>query len=127
MLKEYDKAKIYYTKALQLGKDEDSKHNLQLIALLKKRRSAPLGIAHPKSQNSDTSKSESSQSSKKETRNEDQPSSGSGSGGESKKKMGKNQKEQKRLMLDETQEPQPLSSKVYELINKGYIHETQPW
>jgi len=127
MLKEYDKAKIYYTKALQLGKDEDSKHNLQLIALLKKRRSAPLGIAHPKSQNSDTSKSESSQSSKKETRNEDQPSSGSGSGGESKKKMGKNQKEPKRLMLDETQEPQPLSSKVYEIINKGYIHETQPW
>jgi Ca-activated chloride channel family protein len=127
MLKEYDKAKIYYTKALQLGRDEDSKYNLQLIALFKKRRSAPLGIAHPKSQNADTRKSELSQGRKEETRNEDHPSSGSGSGGESKKKSEKSEKKKHRLMLDETQKPQPLSSKVYELINKGYIRETQPW
>ncbi|MCD6212555.1 MAG: VWA domain-containing protein [Sulfurovum sp.] len=128
MLEEYDKAKIYYTKALQLGKDEDSRHNLQLVALLKKKKDAEFGIAHPKSQSSDSSKSESSESDKEEARDEDQPSSGSGSGGENKTDEKANKKEEKKqLILDENQEQQPLSSKVYELINKGYIRETQPW
>jgi len=128
MMGEYDKAKIYYTKALQLGADEDSKYNLQLVALLKKKKDAELGIAHPKSQSSDSSKSESTESDNEETREEDQPSSGSGSGGESKADEKENKKdEKKRLMPDEKAEQQPLSSKVYELINKGYIRETQPW
>jgi len=128
MLKEYDKAKIYYTKALQLGKDDDSRHNLQLVALLKKKKDAALGIAHPKSQNSDSSKSESGENDKDEARDEDQPSSGSGSGGENKTDEKANKKEEKKqLNSDEDQEQQPLSSKVYELINKGYIRETQPW
>jgi len=124
MMKEYHKAKIYYAKALQLGEDKESKHNLNLVALLKKKKDAGLGIAHPKSQSSDSSKSESTESDKDETRDEDQPSSGSGSGGESKTE---DKEDNKRLILDENQEQQPLSSKVYELINKGYIRETQPW
>ena len=127
MMEDYDKAKIYYTKALQLGADEESRHNLQLVVLLKKKKEAQLGIAHPKSQSSDSSKSESGESDKEETRNEDQPSSGSGSGGENKTYEKQSKKEKKRLILDESQEQQPLSSKVYELINKGYIRETQPW
>jgi Ca-activated chloride channel family protein len=131
MLEEYDKAKIYYTKALQLGADDDSRHNLQLVAFLKKKKEAELGISHPKSQSSESSKSESGESDKEEARNEDQPSSGSGSGGESKtdEKANKqdDKEEKKKLILDESQEQQPLSSKVYELINKGYIRETQPW
>ncbi len=126
MLEDYDKAKIYYTKALQLGEDEDSRHNLQLVALLKKKESQ-LGIAHPKSQSSDSSKSESGESAKEEARDEDQPSSGSGSEGENKTDEKDAKEEKKRLILDENQEQQPLSSKVYELINKGYIRETQPW
>ena len=124
MLEAYDKAKIYYTKTLQLGEDEDALHNLSLIALLSDKKSAELGIAHPKSQSSNSSKSESQDSKKDETRSEDQPSSGSGGGGES--KSSKDQKESK-LLYDGKQEQQPLSSKVYELINKGYIHEKQPW
>ena len=127
MLEEYDKAKIYYTKALQLGEDEDSRHNLQLVALLKKKKEAELGIAHPKSQSSASSKSESGESDKETARDEDQPSSGSGSGGENKTDEKESKEEEKRLILDEKQEQQPLSSKVYELINKGYIRETQPW
>jgi len=50
-----------------------------------------------------------------------------GSGGESKTDEKQSKEEKKRLILDESQEQQPLSSKVYELINKGYIRETQPW
>jgi Ca-activated chloride channel family protein len=131
MMEEYDKAKIYYTKALQLGADEESKYNLQLVALLKKKKNTQLGLAHPKSQSSDSSQSEYTESDDKETREKEQPSSDSGSGGENKTDTKENKKddkdEKKRLIADEEVEQQPLSSKVYELINKGYIRETQPW
>ena len=128
LLQEYDKAKIYYTKALQLGVDTESLHNLKVVALLKNKEDAQLGIAHPKSQNSDASKSEKAPSEDKEERqrDEDQPSSGSGSGGESQKEKLQKQ-EKKKLKMDSSEEQQPLGSKVYELINKGYIRETQPW
>ena len=122
----YEKAKIYYTKALQLGDDEDARANLKLIALLEDKKSAGLGIAHPKSQNSGSSKSGEQKESEKQSRDEDQPSSGSGSGGENSKS--KNEQEKRKQLLDDSRrEQQPLSSKVYELINKGYIHEKQPW
>ena len=127
-LYKYTKARSYYGKVLQLGDDADTKANLSLIALLENRHNAQLGMAHPKSQNSETSKSESQKEDKgdKETRNEDQPSSGSGSGGEAQKKK-QSPQEKKRLIMDKHAKPQPLSSKVYELINKGYIHEQKPW
>ena len=124
----YDKAKIYYTKTLQLGEDKDALFNLKLIALLKDKKDASLGMAHPKSQNAEASKSESQEdeSDSDKTREEDQASSGSGSGGESKKK--KQEKEEKsKLTSDINAKPQPLGSKVYDLINKGYIRETHPW
>ena len=125
-MKAYDKAKIYYTKALQLQPDEDAQFNLALIALKHDKKEASLGIAHPKSQSADSSKSESQEKQKENEREEDQPSSGSGGGGESTSK--EKQKESK-LRSDERQDetPHPLGSKVYELINKGYICETQPW
>ena len=128
LLKEYDKAKMYYTKALQLGEDADALHNLGLVVLLEEKAKAGLGISHPKSQNSDAGKSKSQEQSEeeKEQRDEDQPSSGSGSGGESKQEKS-HKEEKKRLKMDPSAEVQPLSSKVYELINEGYIRETHPW
>ena len=120
----YEKAKMYYTKALQLGEDKDARANLELVALLADKKSAELGIAHPKSQSSDSSKSEDQEGKEGESRDEDQPSSGSGDGGE---KSNSKEQEKSKLILDSKQEKQPLSSKVYELINKGYIHEKQPW
>ncbi|PHS37576.1 MAG: VWA domain-containing protein [Sulfurovum sp.] len=129
LLESYDKAKIYYTKTLQLGADADAEHNLGLVALLSDKKSASLGIAHPKSQDSSSSKSENQEKDKKETRSEDDPSSGSGGGGESQtnEKQTKEKQEKKQLVSDEREEQHPLSSKVYELINKGYIREKQPW
>jgi len=102
---------------------------------LEEKRRSDLGIAHPKSQNTDAGKNKSQEpkepqkpsKSEKETRDEDQPSSGSGSGGESKQEKA-HKDEKKRLKMDPSaEEVQPLSSKVYELINKGYIRETHPW
>ena len=126
-LKAYDKAKIYYTKTLQLGPDKDASHNLSQIALLSNKKEASLGIAHPKSQSADSSKSLLQEKKEKNERKEDTPSSGSGGAGKSSTK-----EKQKKYSLhqdnkDTPKELHPLSSKVYELINKGYIHETQPW
>jgi Ca-activated chloride channel family protein len=130
-LEAYDKAKTYYTKTLQLGEDKDATFNLNLIALLSDKKDASLGIAHPKSQSSDASKAESEQSDKEDTRDEDQPSSGSGGAGteQNKESDNKEDEEQKTLTSDADADAkqQPLGSKVYDLINKGYIRETHPW
>ncbi len=123
-LEAYDKAKTYYTKTLQLGEERDALFNLKLIMLLSDKKDASLGIAHPKSQGSNTSKLKTQENDKEKTREEDQPSSGSGAGGESKSKE---KQEQAKLISDGNTEQQPLGSKVYDLINKGYIRETQPW
>jgi len=125
----YDKAVIYYTKALQLGKDPDATHNLVLVMQQKQKKNALLGIAHPKSQNNQSSNSDAQENNKEENkkRKEDHPNSGSGSGGQHTQNHNKKKEGKKHLKPDEKAAPLPLSSKVYELINKGYIRETQPW
>jgi len=127
-LQAYDKAKIYYTKTLQLGKEDDAMYNLARIALLHDKKEATLGIAHPKSQGANAAKSAQEEAKEKKTKDkEDQPSSGSGGGGEQSKQKSKESEKKVTLMQDKNQKKQPLGSKTYELINKGYIHETQPW
>ncbi|MCF6243909.1 MAG: VWA domain-containing protein [Sulfurovum sp.] len=123
-LHKYTKAKIYYIKALQLGFDKDALHNLKLCVSLKDKKSSALGIAHPKSQSPHSTKSESAHKKADEKREEDQPSSSSGMG---EKERTKETEKQSKLISYEAPQKQPLSSKVYELINKGYIYETQPW
>jgi Ca-activated chloride channel family protein len=122
-LSQYKDAKIYYAKVLQLGRDEDATFNLKLIALLSDKPDAQMGIAHPKSQNGSSSKSEKKKSQNPQ-RDEDKPSSGgSGEGERNREKKDKKHK----LKSNHQEERQPLSSKVYELINEGYIYEKQPW
>ncbi|RLA66865.1 MAG: VWA domain-containing protein [Epsilonproteobacteria bacterium] len=122
-LKSYSKAKSYYAKVLVLGEDEDAKYNLSLIILLGDKEASGLGIAHPKSQNASSSQSETQEENAK-SKSEDTPSSGSGGSGEAQHK----EKQKKDKLLDDgSTKQQPLGSKVYELINKGYIREKQPW
>jgi Ca-activated chloride channel family protein len=118
----YTKARLYYTKALQLGLDEDARHNLQIVALLEDRKNAKLGKGRPKSQDTSSSKSESQD--EQPSRKKESGSSGSGSATQSKSTK---QEESKQLQESGSKQRHPLSSKVYELINKGYIRETQPW
>jgi len=131
-LKEYKKAQIFYTKALQLGYDEDSLYNLTIVIFKENEKESSLGIANPKSQSSDSSKSEHQEDLEKSKENQPSSASGSSNSG-SQGKESKDKKEQKRqLRLDpnyrqKKEEKQPLSSKLYELINKGYIYETKPW
>ena len=124
-LKEYDKAKSYYIKSLQLGEDRDSIYNLRLLERLKQKSKAPFGRSNPKSQSSGSSKNKSKHKESKPSREEDDSSSGSGLGEESKKE--KSTQKKTKLITNEDVSEQPISSKVYELINKGYIYETKPW
>ncbi len=119
----YKNAKKYYAKVLQLGRDEDAEYNLKLIALLSNKRDNGLGISHPKSQNSASTQSEKS-TNKKSKSDEDKPSSGSSGNGKNSKEK---KREKNRLKSNNKEEKHPLSSKVYELINEGYIYEEQPW
>ncbi len=126
----YAKARMYYTKALQLGEDADTLHNLQAVALLEEQKKKSLGMARPKSQGAQSKAKQSSDENDnaKKPKAQEQSGAGSGSGGEQQHKK-RTQNEKKQLLMDEEQKPQklPLSSKVYELINKGYIRETKPW
>jgi len=89
------------------------------------RKAQKLGMAHPQSQNNHAAKSLTESSNNKKKKKESQSSTGSGSGGETQSK--KHKKNAKLHLQEDHTQPHPLSSKVYELINKGYIHETQPW
>jgi Ca-activated chloride channel family protein len=129
-LKDYDKAKRYYIYALQLGEDSQSLYNLKKIIFKENREKSKLGIANPQSQTSQSSKSdESDKSLDKEKENQQSSASGSSTAGKESNKKTQKEREKKRLILDPTdkKEVHPLSSKVYELINKGYIYETKPW
>jgi len=125
-LKAYDKAKMYYTKALQLGPDSDTLHNLKLVVLLQQSNKTAKGRSLPKPQGKNPSAA--AQISEKDPQSEKkQESSGSGSGGENSRQTKEQAKKKQQLLMDNKPQKQPLGSKVYELINKGYIRETQPW
>ena len=131
-LKNYKKAKENYTKALQLGYDEDSYHNLGIVIFKENKEKSSLGIANPKSQSSDSSKSENQEDLEESKENQPSSASGSSNSGSQGNEQKDKKEESRQLRLDPNQEQekeqqQPLSSKLYELINKGYIYETKPW
>ena len=100
-LKKYNRAKIYYQKALSIGYDEDSFYNLCLIYKLKLKQTKDLSKSLPK------------QSSKKQTQ------------ASQKKQKAKNKKQKKQQKR--TNPKYKLGYKAYELINKGYTDEKSPW
>ena len=123
----YDKAKVYYTKALQLGEDADALHNLKVVTFAAAQKKQA-GRTLPRSEGAQSKgASEEMTASKKEEG--DSQNSGAGSGGGGEKRAKASAKEEKRLLLPDkkNETKQPLGSKVYELINKGYIREKQPW
>jgi len=124
----YDKARIYYTKTLQLGKDKDAEANLALVVFLKTKKEKTQSLPRPKAQDDKQPKGAKKQTSqKKKQKKKDGSSGGNGDGGM--EQSSKKSKEYREGKLDTSKKEQkhPLSSKVYELINKGYIRETKPW
>ncbi len=125
--KAYDKAIKHYSKVLQLGEDEDSRYNLKLIALKKSEAANSLNFARPQSQGDQGGKSPDQAEEKDESAQEQQSSGNSGGGGGSNKTKSGSKKKLLYSSKEEAKQEQPLSSRVYDLINKGYIHEKTPW
>ena len=128
----YDKAKIYYTKALQLGSDSDAEANLALIVFLKSRKEKMRTLPKPGSEGKgNPKKGDTQQSDRRKKQPEKGSNGGSGGGSGNMTKKIPHPKRHKPTVakadLSKPKERHPLSSKVYELINKGYVHETKPW
>jgi len=102
MLGNYNDAKKFYVKSLQLKDDKDARYNLKQIIFLQNKKIKDNG--------------KTIQSSK-------QNNSNNGNFKESKKN--KNKKNLNKVQ-DEKQ-LYKIGSKTYELINKGYIYENKPW
>ena len=122
----WDKAKEYYVQALQLGKDEDAMHNLEFVLKQKKRHGFKLsaynasGAKRTKDSNAKNSKTEEK---KKGSSSKSESNSGAGgAGSKSKNAVVKVVKKQ-----ENSNSKRVMSSKAYDLINKGYIQETKPW
>ena len=128
LLESYKKAKRYYIYSLQLGEDNDTKYNLKLI-IFKKEKQKLQGISKPQSQ-SDSNAPQKNKEDKDKSNNkpkDESQSDSNGGGGKTKNQS----KPQTKKVIKDSQKPKkpkhPLSSKVYDLINKGYINETKPW
>jgi len=126
----YDKAKMYYTKALQLGRDKDAEANLALVVFLKSKEENTPSLPRPKSQENHASKGAKKSETDEKKKRESNNGGGGGNGGmEQNAKKNKKSKKDTEGKLESSKQKQkhPLSSKVYELINKGYVRETKPW
>ena len=118
-LKYYDKAKNYYIKALQLQDSNETMHNLKVVIHLKNKYDAKMGATNPTGGMSKSSGDKEESKKKEGSEESNEKSSG---GGDSKSD---------KIKLDSKTTPssntKPISSKAYELINKGYIYEKKPW
>ena len=123
----FKSAKAYYIKALQIGFDEDAIINLQKVLFLKKQKKKRIEAKANKkvkagSQSGSSDQKLESKSKKALSKNQSKMGKGSGTS-----KSTKLTQINKNRSVCESIKRHPLSSKVYEMINKGYINEEKPW
>lgn len=128
-LKQYDRAKEFYINALALEVDKDALFNLNLIRELKTQKEPPKPGAQKNPQNKKKSEQKKQQDKKQQNKssqsssNRESQESTDGSGGEKKKtKAGSVKKES-----SHKQNNYKIGYKAYEIINKGYADEKEPW
>ncbi len=125
----YKEAQRHYIEALRLGAGEDAWHNLSLV-LFKRDKAAPRGKTAP----SDARNAPAKQSAATDDTDTQSGKRSGGRGGGMTGNGGDTRTKPQASDVTKTPErqnghatPHPLGSKVYELINKGYIRETKPW
>ena len=119
----YNRAKEYYIKALSFGEDNDTLYNLNIVMFLKEKYKSKVGFTNPNSpQASNTSKDNTETKDKPNTKDDKVGSSG-GSGS----KVSKNSTVKVVKSDNKSSSKRQMSSKAYDLINRGYIRETKPW
>lgn len=121
----YEKAKNYYVKALQLGEDNDTLHNLELVIFFKDRDSSKVGFTNPNSAQASNNTTELEETEEEKPSSRKDEKSGSSGGGGSKKNKNSTVKVVK--STEASKSKREMSSKAYDLINEGYIREQKPW
>ena len=119
----YKSAADYYAKALALGEDNDTLANLKTVIFLEeKRRNKVQAKANRKVAAASRSGGAGERKQSGSSKSSQNRMQGSGSESASKTtRIGKQSGAQKAAKRH------PMSSRVYEMINKGYVHETRPW
>lgn len=127
-LGKFDKAKIYYRYTLILHEDKDALYNLHLIRELKTTSNPQTHSQKSSSQQKDKSEEKQNKSNSKKNKgasssNRNSQQSTNGAGGEKKKnKTGSIIKKKNKKNNN-----YKMSYKAYEIINKGYADEKEPW
>jgi Ca-activated chloride channel family protein len=136
-LQKYERAKIYYQKALALGYDKEAYANLLLVYNIKEKKDIsdmlPPTEVKKETQASKKSEAKKDDSKKKKEKNNNsqssdskaaneaiQSSDGSASSKGKEKKKGKNSDTINKAKYQ-------IAYKAYELMNEGYTNETHPW
>ncbi|WP_456391000.1 vWA domain-containing protein [Hydrogenimonas sp.] len=120
----YKSARDYYLKALQIKEDPDAKHNLKMVLFLIEKRKKIQAKANREVKAA--SSSGSSEQTKKSGAKKSNAKSGSkGGAGSYSASKATNMRRQKNSTASTKRHP--LGSKVYEMINKGYVNEEKPW
>jgi len=120
-----EKAKNYYVKALQLGEDEDTLHNLKVVLFRAKKEASKVGYTNPSQAEKSNGSNENEEVDKKVSSSKKEEAQG-GSGGSGSKKS-KNSTVKVVKSDNKGGSKRVLSSKAYDLINEGYIREKRPW
>ena len=120
----YEKAKNYYVKSLQLGEDNDTLHNLEVVMFLKHKESSKVGFSNPNSPQASKDSNENVDSEEKSSSSKEEKSGSSGGVG-SKKNKTSTVKIVK--STEASASKREMSSKAYDLINERYIRESKPW
>ena len=121
----FDEAAQFYKMALRIVDDPDARYNLRIVERLAKKRKPPAARSK-----ATTRKKQNKRHRSGEAKGGKKSASGSraqaqGSATQAKRaQAGTNERVQK---YGVKHGKHPLSSKVYELINKGYIYEKKPW
>lgn len=123
-LKAYDEAKRYYRFALAFEKDEDIVYNLKMIAdkTSKQRRDFPAFKSEDIARE-DTPKGLDKQQKEQDGGKMQTQSGVNSAAGQSSDAQSKELKQR----VSPSKLTRPLGYKAYELINQGYIDETNPW
>lgn len=103
MLGNYNDAKRFYVKSLQLGYDKDAEFNLKQIVFKENKKTKSEGKTLKSSKQNSSAKGDFKQNNKK-IKNKENINN-----------------------IQDAKQKYKISSKTYELINKGYIYENQPW
>jgi len=138
-LKRYERAKNYYQKALALGDDKDANANLETLYKLRIKHKIdiadmlPKPNAKEKKSSSKKGEKQKGDENKNEKKDETEQSSSNSNRKASLKTQGAGANKKSKKQKDKTSKKAPSASqyklgyKAYELINKGYTNEKNPW